>query len=1509
MANTKEYKIVINGITESIEAVKALDKELFNLEERIKSLEAKSVNIKATSSGGGGSSRTSNVSSLTEEAKLERQIEQLDAKREAYSKEIYQNYLAAKDVLNETVKDQKQLAAAERLSAGNYSNTMQGMKQELADIKQVMQTVDLADTSKFDELTKRANELNSALLEIEKSYGQFGRNVGNYKSAVDGITVVIGNATAQFDNAKQALKELKKERDTLSTKKDLGLISEEEAQRLKDLIPVVAQLKSSIEDAGKPMDALMDSMQSFVAVTQTTKGLGTFFGFDNTEIEKSIQKLVALQNAMQGLKTIQDQMNSEEGIGKIFAKGFKQIDKFTESLKATTTQSKLATVGIKGLNLALKALASLGVFAVMTLIAEGVYKIVDALKDWVKGNADLVSSEQLLQQKIDITNDALSRKLELINAQYDAQELTYAQKMAETEKAYADAIKDSNDELEKRLKLNDKNSTFANAYNNSGAESWNKFLQEDKGVTTLGGWTEAAGTMDELRKRYEALSKAVENNTRLTYKNAKGFEICHLSAEDCKDELNHMEQFMSGQLTGSFKQFDIETEKGRKQLQEFVNGIMNSDDDLRKSILLRLPEIVDNEKGNLGDALNNWLTLIKQFANLSDAAMNKVDFEKYANSLIDAADETGKRLKQRQLQELTDRYNALSKKEQEAEKDRFEQAKAAIEKNHQKRLNKVSAQGQKLADKEKQIEADIAKARIDGMKESLNKTITQLEEDRKARLNKLTNNMKNYKELEKQINDVYNERILKATEEWKEQMEKTHDELWANIVQKEKENLESSVGQITTTLEKNLQQQERIYSNFYKAINGYSIFGKLGKGAKAFLGTMGIQSAAEDNLTKEVKMYVDQNREIFRMNQEYVVRLKEFQKEKDALSEEDAKREQENLDRLKKELADKKQENVEYYSDLITLVSGDTEIIDEIEKRLYQEGYTSDISKIFAQRIELNKRYWLDIKEVTESGANAEYSARFAVIKKEEEQENASNDNWRRDTLKKEKEFYEDRISGVKTQYDKRLITKGVYDKKIEEAEKDHTDALESIQAEWKTKSENIAKEAEISIEKIQKEKNEKIKKNDIEEFESRLQEFRDFQTAISDIEQRQPVRTAWGFIDWKETDKNNMELKNSYISLLEEITHVRDKAYDILSDTSLSAEFKQQVDAILRESNRMTSDVSQDLEVLAENMSNWTKTQTFFQDIQMYFQEVASSFMDIMNTIWKAQDTQNDKEAEALDKQNKIIQDKLDKQKDIIEKHKDKIDSIEDELSTARGDRRQRLIDQLNAEMRAQRQAAAEEKKLEKEKKALEDKQDDLEKKRKKQQYHRDMLQAVVNGAMAVTYAAANKWPIPAIPMMALAAATTAAQIGIMAANKPYAKGGLLEGPSHAEGGIPVGRTGIEVEGKEYVIRKKSTAPNIEILDYINKSERKLDLDDFIEFYSSGKLKKNITQMSPSRKFAEGGTIPTLNNDYSFNDRLLDAFEDYSNRPVVVSVKEILNTSNKITKVETLAGLTPSSI
>ena len=60
MANgIKTYQIKINGVTESIDAVKSLNEQLKSLEDRIKALESKSIGVKATSSTGGGSKSSS----------------------------------------------------------------------------------------------------------------------------------------------------------------------------------------------------------------------------------------------------------------------------------------------------------------------------------------------------------------------------------------------------------------------------------------------------------------------------------------------------------------------------------------------------------------------------------------------------------------------------------------------------------------------------------------------------------------------------------------------------------------------------------------------------------------------------------------------------------------------------------------------------------------------------------------------------------------------------------------------------------------------------------------------------------------------------------------------------------------------------------------------------------------------------------------------------------------------------------------------------------------------------------------------------------------------------------------------------------------------------------------------------------------------------------------------------------------------------------------------------------
>ena len=95
----------------------------------------------------------------------------------------------------------------------------------------------------------------------------------------------------------------------------------------------------------------------------------------------------------------------------------------------------------------------------------------------------------------------------------------------------------------------------------------------------------------------------------------------------------------------------------------------------------------------------------------------------------------------------------------------------------------------------------------------------------------------------------------------------------------------------------------------------------------------------------------------------------------------------------------------------------------------------------------------------------------------------------------------------------------------------------------------------------------------------------------------------------------------------------------------------------------------------------------------------------------------------------------------------------------------------------------------------------------------------------------------------------------------------------------------------------------NLDLLEYINSKKKRIDISDLVDFYG-GTVKTTIKKMSPSRKYADGGVLPTLNNDYSIDDRLLNAFEDYSNRPVVVSVRDINARQAAVRDVQVLAGL-----
>ena len=151
--------------------------------------------------------------------------------------------------------------------------------------------------------------------------------------------------------------------------------------------------------------------------------------------------------------------------------------------------------------------------------------------------------------------------------------------------------------------------------------------------------------------------------------------------------------------------------------------------------------------------------------------------------------------------------------------------------------------------------------------------------------------------------------------------------------------------------------------------------------------------------------------------------------------------------------------------------------------------------------------------------------------------------------------------------------------------------------------------------------------------------------------------------------------------------------------------------------------------------------------------------------------------------------------------------------------EKRKNLQRQLNAKLISQGQYNAQ-------MDALNNTQSQKEEALKKKQFDRnkraELIQAGINGAQAVL-ATLARFGVPFPPnflgigAMALTLGTITAQVAAISSKK-YGKGGLLDGPSHSENGMPVidprsGRKVAEVEGGEVILSKATVRNNRDIV------------------------------------------------------------------------------------------------
>lgn len=412
MANTKTYQLVINGLKESIDAVESLNRQLADVEQRIKAIDGKTININVNNVGGttggdttGGGSRRSELSEIE---KIEKEIAKVQEKQAAHQSEEYKALLMEKEALKQINVEQKASIASDNLSAKEYTNTMAELKQHLKDIKAAMQTEEIG-SERFKQLTQEANELNNKLKEIETSYGQFGRNVGNYGSAAEGfkgISVEVNGIDRSFKSLSSATKTLRGELGALELNEKGNT---EEADRLRERIKELESAMHHAKDASYAMGRAMDWMQSFVAIASVGKGLSALFGIDDNRINESIQKLVALQNLMQSLQTLYKQMTTSDGIGKYFASmnsaidtGTKKLLVYNRAILGTGKAAKIAAVGVKTLGTALKTIG-------IGLVIAGVVQLLDLLDKWLHKGKEVTATMQAINDIVGETGQGYAK--------------------------------------------------------------------------------------------------------------------------------------------------------------------------------------------------------------------------------------------------------------------------------------------------------------------------------------------------------------------------------------------------------------------------------------------------------------------------------------------------------------------------------------------------------------------------------------------------------------------------------------------------------------------------------------------------------------------------------------------------------------------------------------------------------------------------------------------------------------------------------------------------------------------------------------------------------------------------------------------------------------------------------------------------------------------------------------------------------------------------------------------
>ena len=1433
-------------------------------------------------------------------------------------------------------------------------NSLNDLKAQLRELKQYWANLS-PDNADFDKTAKAIKSLNQQIEDMESNLKDVGAEAN---SAFTGrFTTTIGGVEASFSNASEACEALRKKLVAMR------VAGEENTPMYQEIIQLVRRLSKEVMIANQQVAGMTKTTQNMGKVIGVMKGLSSLaalgqgisglFGGASEDLDKFIQKFASLTMVIAGLKELEELINSGQGAWAQFAqKGndalnwlFSWSDGILKATKNTKDFIEVQKTLQKAQEQYNEALANASSHELTDEMYNALAEQVQMSEKAIIGVAGLSDEWEKLQDVISNANgyslDELGNAVSDLKARFpqlseEIDKYTQAQIRLDYESDDAvDAFKQYQQALEEKNKAEKESDNLLSSMGPK-TQAFAKSLQT-LGVVGRG----AAVGINLLATSLKMLGKALVV-----------IAVLQLLAE-AVDKLMDGFKWLGDAIKGLF---GIMSEGDAKKLTNQLDTLQKKLDTLSREYEIQV------KLGNMGEAEAQLQKLKDQIQNIGetkvtlDADSKISEWMKELREELDKTDSDWNDLNKTQqdaaegLQALTkvnkDFIDSLKNKTPQQQLEAIDKKlkEIGLDSNKMGAIDAVLSQDdesiQKFLDGLSDIDADLNDIGVTGAK-AFGRMATDIAKAREAAAAAIAMIKSDLKSLENQniqlklqldptnANLAFQSAIssmaamaqkygIMMSPDGLHFTAKAGDSTGAQIAKQLEENAKLQK-QITDKqiADRKKQEADRIKSERERAANEAKQAAAEAK-KRARNETAARLEAMEDGMDKEIALLEQKRKEEIEEAKETGKRVEDINtiydrqilevKKKYAKYIEDLQRE--HNERLMN-IATQFLENWKNIQREIEDTRADTSMGNAENKNITVKQNISYDTNTQGSREGINaqKKYYEQLKQSEIQYLNEKEQIEKEAAQRDYQRQLEDEDARFKASKEAQKKELEELERSLKEKVDAHQITEEEANKVLQETRDEYLKGEEKDLQMHNEKMQSITENGKAVLMNIELQYNEERKAATASALEEQRQVTQDFYNDIDSIMERTQKRKTndFGFINYGAYRKSLQDALDATKEVANQIESEKEALQKALDNNEISFDDFQKAKKELDDFGEEVKDKTDDLkDGLSNSFNTWMSG--VMESINSY-SSVLSGMFDTISEMYTrqldAEQAKLDKQQELLDAELEMIEENLQKQEEVTQEHNDKVNSIEDELKSARGDRRQALIDQLAAERKAQEQSIEKEKQLTEEKKKqaqkqeqLKKQQDALERKRRQQEKRASIVQATINTFTAVSNALAVQPWFVGLALSGVALGLGMANVAQIASQQ-YGKGGKLDGPSHKNGGIPVGNTGITVEGNEYIIRKESTMPNLPLLEYINSSQRRLTKDDLIRFYDNGKTP--LINRTMTTKFAEGGELPQLSVDVKSLMNNAQAQQD--DRPLVVSVVDIVNQTENLRQVRVLAG------